>query len=431
MKLHLFLIIILAINTVCKPQHEISISHLKSLYATETRQLALKKTQENNINEIFGKELNSGNVSAWITLYNDVSLTLKKSAVVEKGIRSGLLNFQKFPHKFSRSVLEAAYTLYPNDFVSEVKSILKETKDPTTFSIAAIYLLRIDTVMFQDEIMNKVGELLSSSNDPILISFKNFVNTLSGEFEPQLPPLIDILRNNFVENTTVMYSFQRKDRNYPGITIIRSPGGKFLRDEEGSVFSVPQLARSVSNLPGFLKNGNTPQGIYTIEGWYITPTESIGPTPIVLTRTPFEVSPDKFFHGKNSNSRWTLEDYDSIVPKSWMNYSPIFESFYAGKSGRKLIVMHGSADDLSYYSNEPYYPLTPTRGCLSTKEIWDESTGKCLESDQVKLINAFLSTGNQKGFLVVLELDNKKSPVTLEEILPFVLEAEKQGLYPK
>ena len=57
------------------------------------------------------------------------------------------------------------------------------------------------------------------------------------------------------------------------------------------------------------------------------------------------------------------------------------------------------------------YPLTPTRGCLSSKEIWDSKTGKLVESDQLKLVNAIKRVDRWKGFLVVIELDNKEIPV--------------------
>ncbi|MCB9250329.1 MAG: hypothetical protein H6613_18150 [Ignavibacteriales bacterium] len=82
--------------------------------------------------------------------------------------------------------------------------------------------------------------------------------------------------------------------------------------------------------------------------------------------------------------------------------------------------MHGSTDELKFFSKKPYYPLTSTRGCLSSKEIWDTESGKCLESDQVKLINAFNSTKQKKGFLVILEINDKQENVTLEEILPYI-----------
>jgi hypothetical protein len=134
-----------------------------------------------------------------------------------------------------------------------------------------------------------------------------------------------------------------------------------------------------------------------------------------LVRTPFEVSTGIFYHGIVRNTSWDLEDYKSLLPESWQSFDPIFNSFNAGKIGRRLIIVHGSTDETEYFSDKIYYPLIPTRGCLSSKEIWDNS-GKLIESDQVKLINAFRSAGSINGFLVVIEIDDNNAPVNIEDI---------------
>ena len=92
---------------------------------------------------------------------------------------------------------------------------------------------------------------------------------------------------------------------------------------------------------------------------------------------------------------------------------------------RKLLIMHGSTDDLTFYKNQQYYPHTPTQGCISSIELWNESTGKCIRSDQAKLMNAFFSTGVLEGFLIVVNIDDKKAPVTLDELKSLILKAEE------
>ncbi len=82
--------------------------------------------------------------------------------------------------------------------------------------------------------------------------------------------------------------------------------------------------------------------------------------------------------------------------------------------------MHGSVDDLSFYDTLPYFPLTPSKGCLTTIEIWSDSTGKNIRSSQAKLINAFFSTGELRGFLVVININDKKEAVKIEDVLPFI-----------
>jgi hypothetical protein len=73
-----------------------------------------------------------------------------------------------------------------------------------------------------------------------------------------------------------------------------------------------------------------------------------------------------------------------------------------------------------YYKTMPCYPLTPTQGCLCTKEIWSETTGKLLESDQQKLSNAIARAGGPHGYAIVINIDDKQEPVSINDIIPFL-----------
>ena len=92
------------------------------------------------------------------------------------------------------------------------------------------------------------------------------------------------------------------------------------------------------------------------------------------------------------------------------------EAFYAGKIGRTEIIAHGTTIDPEYFKDKPYYPLTPTLGCLCAKELWNVTTGKLLVSEQFNLYSAFLSTPGNKGYLIVVNLDDQQKAVTREEI---------------
>lgn len=55
------------------------------------------------------------------------------------------------------------------------------------------------------------------------------------------------------------------------------------------MIKIPQLARSISNLPYYLTNGNTPQGLYRITGTDISENKWIGPTTNIQMVMPFEI----------------------------------------------------------------------------------------------------------------------------------------------
>ena len=106
-----------------------------------------------------------------------------------------------------------------------------------------------------------------------------------------------------------------------------------------------------------------------------------------------------------------------LIPADLKTYLPLYNSFYAGLAGRREIIAHGTTIDPKWYHSQPYYPLTPTQGCLCTKEIWD---GKRVESDQQKLVNGLLKAGGANGYCVVIELDDNQHPVLLKDILPYL-----------
>ena len=370
------------------------------------------------INSIFSEELNSNRENEWINLFREIGLNYYGNDTVYKTIQKAVQYSQSASLKFKRSLVETILILYPNDFQEFIDIIHSKTEDPTLFAYAAHYKLQQnDSFSVRENLSSAIMKKFPNWENIPQLKFMNYYLT-NKESKP--PSLNELFKHSFMEGKTIIYSIHRKNRSYAGLTIIKKPDGTFVKGENDSIFYANQLALSVSGLPGYLSQGNTPQGIFSIVGFYVSPTASIGPTANVLTRIPFEVPTDLFYHKEVNSTKWELEDYKRLLPESWKEYFPIYESFYAGKTGRRKIVMHGSVDDLIFYKDQRFYPLTPSKGCLTTKELWSEKTGKNIESDQSKLMNAFFSTGELEGFLVVVDINDKKSDITIEEILPFL-----------
>lgn len=364
------------------------------------------------------KTLPNQDISGWISALRDVQSILYVSPSIKDGL-TNILNLKVDEHiKLQRTSLEVAYTLFKEEFQNEIENILQKTNDPRTYILCYHYLTNSNYEQrnysfYLDLAENKFPNFKNKNLELFINELQN--NDFDNNFET--PNINDLLNHNFQNGKTIVYSFHRNNRKFPGRTIIKKPNGDFVRNNDGTLFSIEQLALSFSNLPYYIPNGNTPQGVYSIVGWYISPTETIGPTPNLLVRSPFEVSTATFYHNNSSISKnWNIDDYKGLLPDSWKNYSPIYQSYFAGSIGRKLIIMHGSTDETKYFKDFPYFPLTPTRGCLSSKEIWSSETGFCIESDQVNLINAYKSTKRKKGFLVVIDIDNKEESIKIEEI---------------
>ena len=107
--------------------------------------------------------------------------------------------------------------------------------------------------------------------------------------------------------------------------------------------------------------------------------------------------------------------YASLLPESWKNNEAVYESFYAGAMGRSAIIMHGTTVNPAYYKGQPYYPQTPSLGCLCSYEEWDNN-GLRIKSYQQQIVDALDNAETNTGYVVVINLNNDKKAVSIDEV---------------
>lgn len=357
-------------------------------------------------------------------------LQYKQPWVLEK-IRLAFDSVEKRSVGFQRSLLELVYSNYPAQFKEAVYPITGKTTNAKIFAMAAAYILKADS--------SQLGPLylIGLSRFPVLrmadsaktsIAILNTVEDIATNKPEKLTAkkLKQFFDASFLPGNTILYSIQRKNRNYPGIAIVRDSTGKYILDSSGTIFSVPQLARSITNLPGYLTNGNTPQGLFRMNGFAVSKSAAIGPTENIQLMMPFETSPPYFLKDSSiMDTVWTAALYERLLPEALKKYHPLLGTYYASACGRTEIIAHGTTVDPNFYKGQSYYPHTPTQGCLCTKEIWSEMDGRRTESNQQKLVNALKAAGGANGYCVVIEIDDQQKPVSIEEILPYVKAAIK------
>jgi hypothetical protein len=394
-------------------------------YTTETNRSKLYNNLVRSINKDLLLSLNEETESKWQDAFSSIELLHYNGDWIRNRIVYAFDSVQYRTAGFQRSLLELIYTEYPKLFVKNARELLLQTSNSKILAMCAEYLLQNSNDEKTKALLKKllIKKIKDAPEDAILKS-------LSFRLENKIPQpaykiLLTIFSKNFLLGNVILYSIQRKDRNYPGIVLIRNKEGKFIRDSTGNIFNVPQLARSITDLPGYLTNGNTPQGIFRMYGFGVSSSSFIGPTTNIQLTMPAETSLKLFMKDSTiTDTAWTIEWYKKLLPASLKNYASLFGSWYAGKAGRTEIISHGTTVDPDYYKGRTYYPLTPTQGCLCTKEIWSPSNGSRLYSDQQKLVNAIQQAGGADGYCVVIELDDKKQAVNINEVLPFILRSE-------
>jgi len=386
--------------------------------------------QNNLFNETIAKTFQTSLDSNTESNYREacwaISQFLLRSNQIEQGFSRLFSSYESLEINSKRAFLEAVYATYPVEYKLQIQQLITKETHPKLFSMQALYLYRVDASLANIQYLLETisSRFLNDSSLPILKTLANYLQNHTAQIKQATPSIVALFK--YQKNTAqkTIYSFQRWNRDYPGIAVIQNADGHFLRDSNGSIIFAEQLARAGSNLPYFITNGNTPQGIYSIQGTEVSHNLFIGPTPNLQLLMPFEAD-SIFWHTPYDASKDSMNNYKNLWPLEWRNYAPITETFDAGKIGRTEILAHGTTIDPDYFKGMPFFPLTPTLGCLCAKENWNIFTGKLLESDQFSLASGFLSTPKNTGYLMVINLDNQLKAVSKQEIEALIVQFEK------
>jgi hypothetical protein len=361
----------------------------------------------------------------WQDAFGAMEVMQYKTPWINSCVLHAFDSVEKRSVDFQHALLELCYANYPWEFDSAIYQINLKTSDDKIYALSTEYLLQ--SGFFNPKTKKDVLDIYSPRwpiNDKM--SHQVFLRLadhahLIKENNKDVTVIPSILKKNFLLKNVVVFSIQRKNRDYPGIVIVKDASGNFVKNNDGSIFSVAQLARSISNLPFYLTNGNTPQGIYRMHGFAVSRADFIGPTENIQLTMPFETSIQYFLKDSTiTDTTWTESLYKKLLPDALKDYLPLYESYYASEAGRTEVIAHGTTIDQDYYKDKPYYPQTPTMGCLCTEEVWSPIDGKRIISDQQELVNAVKKAGGAEGYYIVIEIDDAQKPVTLQEILPFI-----------
>jgi hypothetical protein len=240
------------------------------------------------------------------------------------------------------------------------------------------------------------------------------------------PPLGDLLNWEIAPKQFHLYVICQPDRYVLCNTVLKNRNGEFVRQSTGKLWSVPLLLRSLHNLSWNFVRGQTPQGIYRIEGTEPQPDDKFfrayGQFSLVNMYMPFEQGVKQFLPGKPGPFKGSVAEYQKLLPPTWRSYWGIQQSYWAGKAGRTEFRIHGTGDSPDFFSgkskNPESYSWNPTIGCLSALELYNEQ-GQLLAADMPKILKALETVGgkNFAGYVVVVEMPSKAGqPISVEEI---------------
>ena len=209
-----------------------------------------------------------------------------------------------------------------------------------------------------------------------------------------------------------LYMFCRESREYPCLFLLKKGDGELLRRESGELWSQPSLALSRFGLDYNQIKGQTPQGVYRIDGVmpYADNRKEFGQFRRLILNFVGESSDEK-------NLRLLLPELHKNL--SWWN-----ESVEARDMGRSALRIHGTGTRSE--EGATYFPFYPTSGCIAQRE---NTYGDTTYQDQRLLLDELMRTsdlepvfGNEgliRALLYVYELDDKPAPVALKDLKKF------------
>ena len=378
--------------------------------------LLYKNMLTNGITKNISTPLTDSTEENWIQAFNTIALLQYQSPWINNQIQIAVTDVAKRSNEFNMALLQLLYSNYPVQYAAPIMQWLQSSTLPNhVFALAVEYVYKampaskLQLLQLLTKQQWQAGSNLPLQQLAITLSDSN--NTLSPA------EIKNMLHQPFFKHAVIVYSLQRSNRNYPGLAIIKDTAGNFLKDGNGLTLAIPQLARSINNLPFYCSNGNTPQGIFRMSGTSISRINFIGPTPNIQLKMPCEISVQHFFNDSTlTDTVWTMALYNKLLPATLHNNIAVTQTFTASIMGRTQIIAHGTTINPAYYKLQSFYPLTPTQGCLCCKEIWNEEDGTILQSDQQKLYDAVIKAGGANGYLIVLNISNDNKAVSIDEI---------------
>jgi hypothetical protein len=224
-------------------------------------------------------------------------------------------------------------------------------------------------------------------------------------------PEVANYRSGYYLNTPRIYMFCRENRKQKCIMIIKKYDGSVLLNPDGKTYwSHPSLGNSRHEKDFNQANGNTPSGVFRIDG--------------VMTNTD-----NKFVFGSfrrlvlNFVSKTPDElNYKYLIPTSSHELNWWREAVVARDMGRGLFRIHGTW--LPSSRSEPFYPLVPTSGCVAQRENnydGEKYIDQRLLLDSLMIASNLTPTESNetkiRGLLYVINIDNQERAVELSDLI--------------
>lgn len=212
------------------------------------------------------------------------------------------------------------------------------------------------------------------------------------------------------KNKVRLYMFCRHNHEHPCLLLMKDKNGNWRRESSGKLWSQPKLGMSRHGLPAHQTNGDTPQGIYTIDS--------------VMPEANRQLVFGKYrrlilnFIKPSRNEK----DFLSLMPGNTQGLNWWREGKVARDVGRSLLRIHGTGI-INLDPASSWYPFYPTSGCIASRE--NKYQGVEFHDQRSLLDEMMMAAGlpvqyeneaKLSGLLYVFDINSEERAVELADI---------------
>lgn len=346
-------------------------------------------------------------------------LTEEKSPEAMKALESLQTFHYGLYEKLRIGILRLKYsnaTSLPGELVTELELALRQAKA----DVRIIYTIAAYETELSASGLSNLVELARSHSEFYHVADdverkKELTKDIIADIFYRSPDVTTYMNGEYVKSVK-LFMFCRSNRLYPCAMIMRNVHGEAVRNPDGSLWTQPALASSARGLPSYVRNGNTPAGVLTIDS--------------VMPSADQQVSFGKFrrlilnFVPRSRNE--TL--LRSLIPESSASEDWWRPTIAARDVGRNLLRIHGTGK-INNDSTVPYFPFMRTSGCIAKRENsyngMDYQDQRDLLDTVMKAMDfepAFQNEPRIKGILYLVDLDDTDEAVTSDTLRTFGIE---------
>lgn len=344
----------------------------------------------------------------------DFKKALWESDLAEKRAYSSFLTSENECLGESDQVYVEIYYQYKNEKIilneiteNKLKNLISENRVEED-------LLNLISWLF-DKIENfKKDEMLQAWNQSYGKNMSDIQKLMTPEFSNKEEIRSIYFQDNILvddyKETISLFMFCRRNRNYHCLFLAKDKFGNPVKKEDGSLWWHPSLAISSRGLPSNIVNGQTPQGVHTVDSVMPEANRQIAfgkYRRLILNwvKGKFDDKPEmSFLPSESSESLW------------WRQAS------LSKRVGRKDLRIHGTGK-INDDPTSTHFPFRKSAGCITQRE---GSYGELEFHDQRLLLDKLMAASDLevnyeneerlKGVLYVIEINDKNEHVGLTEV---------------